>query len=280
MNERAQAWVYMLRCADGTLYTGWTTDIARRLAAHNAGRAAKYTRARLPAELVYLEQAADKSAACRREYAVKQLTKQQKERLVTEYKGEKQPMSYVPTLQQADEILRRYNKEEFHLRHARVVSGVLRWFARQHDPENEEFWAVVGLLHDLDFERYPDEHCVKVKEILTELDMDEKLMHALVSHGYKCTATDAKPELYMEKVLYAVDELTGLIGAVAIMRPSKSVADLELKSVKKKYKQPSFAAGCSREVIADGAEMMGIELDELIKQTILAMRSLSGEMEI
>lgn len=189
-------------------------------------------------------------------------------------------MSYMPTMQQADEILRRYNTEEFHLRHARIVSGVLRWFAQQHDAGNEEFWAVVGLLHDLDFEQYPDEHCVKTQQIMQELDLDEKLIHAVVSHGYKCTATDAKPELYMEKVLYAVDELTGLIGAVAIMRPSKSVSDLELKSVKKKFKQPSFAAGCLREVIADGAEMMGIELDALIEQTILAMRSLLGEMEI
>lgn len=189
-------------------------------------------------------------------------------------------MSTVPTMAQAQELLRQYNQEDFHLRHAQIVSGVLRWFAKEHDPENEAFWAVVGLLHDLDFEQYPDEHCIKTVEIMRELGYDEKLIHAVASHGYKCTATDAAPELYMEKVLYAVDELTGLIGAVAVMRPSGSVGDLELKSVKKKYKQPSFAAGCSREVIADGAEMMGVELDELIDKTILAMRSLMDEMEI
>lgn len=274
------ACVYMVRCADGTLYTGWTNDIEKRLATHNAGQGARYTRARLPVTLVYRETAENESAAKKREYQIKQLTKQQKTELIKAYQEGETTMSYVPTMEQADEILRRYNSEEFHIRHAQIVSGVLRWFAKEHDPENEEFWAVVGLLHDLDFEQYPDEHCVKTKEIMQELDLDEKLIHAVVSHGYKCTETDAVPELYMEKVLYAVDELTGLIGAVAIMRPSKSVGDLELKSVKKKYKQPSFAAGCSRDVIADGAEMMGVELDELIEKTILAMRSMMDEMAI
>ena len=137
----------------------------------------------------------------------------------------------------------------------------------------------MGLLHDLDFEEYPNEHCVKVQEIMRELDYDEKLIHAVASHGYGITV-DIKPEHIMEKVLYAVDELTGLIGAVAIMRPSKSVMDLEVKSVMKKFKSPSFAAGCSRDVIKKGAEMLDISLEELIQKTILAMRSLSTEMEI
>jgi len=188
-------------------------------------------------------------------------------------------MSYVPTREQAEKILNEYNKDSFHLRHSHIVAGVMRYFAREYDPENVEFWEVAGLLHDLDFEMYPEQHCIKVQEIMRDLDIDESLIHAVASHGYGLVC-DVKPEKFMEKVLFAVDELTGLIGAVAIMRPSKSVSDLELKSVKKKYKQPSFAAGCSREVIAKGAEMLGWDLDELISKTIEAMRSLMGEMEI
>lgn len=186
----------------------------------------------------------------------------------------------IPTMQQAQTVLEEYNKEPFHLRHAKIVSGVMRYFAKEYDPENEEFWAITGLLHDLDFELYPEQHCFKTRELMRALGYDETLVHAAVSHGYKCTAIDAAPEVYMEKVLYAVDELTGLIGAVALMRPSKSVSDLELKSVKKKFKTPAFAAGCSRDVIADGAEMLGIDLDELITKTITAMRSLTGEMDL
>lgn len=188
-------------------------------------------------------------------------------------------MSYVPSMEEAYELLKQYNKDDFHLKHGKIVSGVMRYYAKEHDPEQENFWAVVGLLHDLDFELYPEQHCIKEQEIMRDLGYDEKLIHAVASHGYALTV-DIKPEHYMEKVLYAVDELTGLIGAVAIMRPSKSVSDLELKSVKKKYKSSNFAAGCSREVIERGANMLGIELSELIEQTILAMRSLIPEMDL
>jgi len=188
-------------------------------------------------------------------------------------------MSRIPTLSEANELLLKHNKDAFHIRHSKIVSGVMGYFAKDLDPEKEEFWRIVGLLHDLDFEEYPNEHCVKVQEIMRELDYDEKLIHAVASHGYGITV-DIKPEHIMEKVLYAVDELTGLIGAVAIMRPSKSVMDLEVKSVMKKFKSPSFAAGCSRDVIKKGAEMLDISLEELIQKTILAMRSLSTEMEI
>ena len=163
----------------------------------------------------------------------------------------------IPTLDEARALLKEYNAEPFHLKHAEIVSGVMAYFARELGYEDEaDFWAVVGLLHDLDFERYPEEHCIKEQEILKERNVSDELIHAVVSHGYNLTV-DVKPEHEMEKVLYAVDELTGLIGAVAIMRPSKSVQDLELKSVKKKYKSPKFAAGCSREVIQSGADMLG-----------------------
>ncbi len=188
-------------------------------------------------------------------------------------------MGMVPTMEQAQELLRQYNKEDFHLRHAKIVSGVMGYFAKEYDPQNVEFWKVVGLLHDLDFEQFPDEHCIKEQELMKEAGIDGKIIRAAACHGWPA-CTDLKPEHVMEKVLYATDELTGLIGAVAIMRPSKSVSDLELKSVKKKFKTPAFAAGCSREVIARGAELLGMELDELISKTILAMRSLMGEMEI
>ena len=177
------------------------------------------------------------------------------------------------TRQEAWELLNEYNKEHFHLKHAVTVEGVMKYFANKLGYGDEaEFWGIVGLLHDLDFEQYPNEHCVKVQQIMQEKGFDERLIPAVASHCYGLTV-DIKPEHEMEKVLYAVDELTGLIGAVAVMRPSKSVSDLELKSVKKKYKTTSFAAGCSREVIGKGAEMLGWTLDELISETILAMRS-------
>ncbi|EGD48365.1 metal dependent phosphohydrolase [Ruminiclostridium papyrosolvens DSM 2782] len=176
------------------------------------------------------------------------------------------------TREEAWELLTEYNKDAFHLKHAQVVEGVMRYFARQLGySEEEDFWGIVGLLHDLDFEQYPEEHCIKQQEIMKERGIDPLIIHATASHGYALTV-DIKPEHQMEKVLYAVDELTGLIGAVALMRPSKSVSDLELKSVKKKYKTSNFAAGCSREVIERGAELLGWELDYLIQQTILAMR--------
>jgi len=179
------------------------------------------------------------------------------------------------TREEAWALLNEYNKEDFHIKHAETVEGVMMYFAKQLGfAEEADFWGIVGLLHDLDFEMYPDEHCIKVQEIMKEKGIDDKIIHAVASHGYGLTAVNAKPEHMMEKVLFAVDELTGLIGAVAIMRPSKSVLDLEVKSVKKKFKTVSFAAGCSREVIAQGAEMLGWELDYLFEQTILAMREL------
>lgn len=170
-------------------------------------------------------------------------------------------------------LLKKHNKEPFHIQHGLTVEGVMKWFAKEYGYEEDiEYWGIVGLLHDIDFEEYPDQHCIKAPELLREAGVGEDIIHAVCSHGYDLTV-DIKPEHEMEKVLYAVDELTGLIGAVALMRPSKSVQDMELKSVKKKYKNANFAAGCSRAVIEKGAQMLGIELDELIQKTILAMRS-------
>lgn len=181
-------------------------------------------------------------------------------------------MGKIPTRNEAWELLTEFNKEEFHLKHAQIVEGAMKYFARElGHKEEEEFWGIVGLLHDLDFGMYPEEHCKKSQEIMRERDIDERIIHATASHGYGITV-DIKPEHEMEKVLYAVDELTGLIGAVAIMRPSKSTMDLELSSVKKKFKTPKFAAGCSREVIKNGAQMLGWELDDLLQRTILALR--------
>lgn len=179
----------------------------------------------------------------------------------------------IPTPEQAWELLCEFNEGEFHRRHARTVGDVLRWFAQELGYGGEaDFWEAVGILHDLDFERWPEEHCVKSQELMRQRDIDESVIHATASHGYgECV--DIAPESQMEKVLFAVDELTGLIGAVAVMRPSKSVDDLEVKSVKKKYKDKKFAAGCSREVIQQGADMLGWELDDLIGRTILAMRA-------
>lgn len=188
-------------------------------------------------------------------------------------------MSYIPTVEEAYEILNKYNKDEFHLKHGKIVSGVMGYFAKEYDPERVDYWKVVGMLHDLDFEMYPEQHCMKSQELMKELDLEEGIIRATASHGYGITV-DIKPELYMEKVLYAVDELTGIIGAVAIMRPSRSVSDLEVKSVMKKFKTSNFAAGCSREVIQNGAAMLEMELTELIDKTIHAMRSLIPEMEI
>lgn len=183
-------------------------------------------------------------------------------------------MSYVPNLEQARTLLAKYNTEPFHLQHGEMVAGVMGWFAAKHDPGREEFWQVVGMLHDLDFGQYPDEHCLKGIELMQAEDIDESVIRAALSHGYGMTATPYEPELLMEKVLFAVDELTGLIWAASLMRPSKSVSDLELSSVKKKFKDKKFAAGCSRDAIRKGAEILGWELDELIQETILAMRSL------
>jgi len=179
----------------------------------------------------------------------------------------------IPTPEQAWDLLCEFNEGEFHRKHARTVGDVLRWFAQELGYGGDaNFWEAVGILHDLDFERWPDQHCVKSQELMRERGIDESVIHATASHGYGLTV-DIKPEHQMEKVLFAVDELTGLIGAVALMRPSKSVSDLEVKSVKKKYKDKKFAAGCSREVIEQGAAMLGWELDGLIGRTILAMRA-------
>ncbi len=170
-----------------------------------------------------------------------------------------------------------WNQEPFHLRHAVTMEGVMRYFSRELGyAQEEDFWGIVGLLHDLDFEKYPDRHCIKEQEILREFGADERLIHAVASHGYALTV-DIAPEHEMEKVLYATDELTGLIGATAVIRPSKSVSDLEPSSVKKKFKSANFAAGCSREVITRGAQMLGWELDDLIRRTILAMRSCEAQ---
>ena len=177
------------------------------------------------------------------------------------------------TKEEAWELLTEFNKEEFHLEHAKTVGSTMRYFAQELGYADEaDFWEVVGILHDLDFEMYPEQHCIKSQEIMRERGVDERIIHATASHGYNITV-DIKPEHEMEKVLYATDELTGLIGAAVLMRPSKSVQDLEVKSVKKKFKSKGFAAGCSREVIQDGADMLGWTLDELIEKTIAALRT-------
>lgn len=177
------------------------------------------------------------------------------------------------TREEAWELLIEYNQDEFHLLHAQTVENTMRYFARELGfADEEDFWGIVGLLHDLDFEKYPEEHCIKSQEIMKERGIDEKIIHATTSHGYAITV-DIKPEHEMEKILYAVDELTGLIGAVVLMRPSKSVQDLTLKSVKKKYKSKNFAAGCSREVIERGADMLGWTLEDLIQRTIDALKT-------
>ena len=177
------------------------------------------------------------------------------------------------TKEEALSLLEEYNKGEFHLQHGRIVGDVMRYFANELGYGDEaDFWETVGILHDHDFEMYPDEHCIKEQEIMREKGLDERLIHATASHGYGI-CVDIKPEHEMEKVLYATDELTGLIGAVAVMRPSKSVSDLEVSSVKKKFKDKRFAAGCSRDVIRNGAEMLGWTLEELFEKTILAMRA-------
>ena len=172
-------------------------------------------------------------------------------------------------------LLKEYNKDEFHLQHALTVEGTMRYFADQLGFGDEsDFWATVGLLHDLDFELYPDEHCSMTQRILRDKGFDERFIRAVASHGYGlCGEPQPEPEHIMEKVLFATDELTGLIGAAARMRPSKSVMDMEVSSLKKKFKDKKFAAGCSRDVIIQGAEMLGWELDSLFEQTIMAMRS-------
>ena len=184
------------------------------------------------------------------------------------------------TREQAMNLLREYNKEPFHLRHALTVEAVMGWFARELGyGDQADFWAAAGLLHDLDFEQYPEEHCVKVREIMEGRGLDPALIHAVVSHGWGMTEGDARPEHQMEKVLFAVDELTGLIGAAALMRPSKSVQDMELSSLKKKFKDKRFAAGCSRETITQGAQLLGWELSDLLERTLQAMKATEADIE-
>lgn len=179
----------------------------------------------------------------------------------------------IPTPEEAWALLCEYNQGEFHRRHARIVGDVLRWYALKLGyGAQADFWEAVGILHDLDFEQWPEQHCTKEQELLRQRGIGEQLIHAVASHGYALTV-DVEPVHEMEKVLYAADELTGLIGAVALMRPSRSVSDMEVRSVKKKYKDKKFAAGCSREVIERGAAMLDWPLDTLILNTIEAMRS-------
>ena len=180
-------------------------------------------------------------------------------------------MSRIPTPEEAFEIIKQYNTEPFHLEHAQIVSRVMGEFAKEYDPERVDFWRTVGMLHDIDVERWPEQHCVKADELLRELNMDEALIHAVVSHGWGI-CSQVEPTLYMEKVLYATDELTGLIGAAARMRPT-GLEGMDAKSLNKKFKDKKFAAGCSRDVIRKGAEMLGMELSELFERTIAAMQA-------
>ena len=183
------------------------------------------------------------------------------------------------TREETWKLFTRYNKDPFHVQHALTVEGVMKWYARELGfGEEADFWAAVGLLHDIDFEEYPAEHCVKARELLGEAGANEELIHAVCCHGYGLTAVTEKPEHLLEKLLFAADELTGLIWAAAIIRPSKSVMDMEVKSVMKKFRTLNFAAGCNREVIEKGAAELGWDLDRLIGQTILAMRSCEADI--
>ena len=183
------------------------------------------------------------------------------------------------TRDEALKLLEKYSKEHFHIQHGLTVEGVMRWYAKELGyGEEEEYWGQVGLLHDIDFELYPEQHCIKAPDLLKEGGVGENMIYSVCSHGYGICC-DIKPEHEMEKVLFAADELTGLIWSAALMRPSKSVMDMEVKSLKKKFKDKKFAAGCSRDVIRQGAENLGWELDELFEKTILAMRSCEAEIQ-
>ena len=180
----------------------------------------------------------------------------------------------IPSPQEAYELLKQYNSDPFHLAHGRIVGEVLRWYAADMGhAEEADLWQTVGMLHDLDFEMWPDEHCVRTEQLMREAGIDEAAVRACCSHGWGLTGTPYEPESDLEKVLFAADELTGLIGAAVLMRPSKSVDDLTVKSLKKKFKDKKFAAGCSREVIAQGAERLGWDLSELMEKTIEAMKA-------
>lgn len=180
------------------------------------------------------------------------------------------------TREEAWKLLKKYNQEPFHLQHALTVEGVMKWYA-QENGEDPVFWGLAGLLHDVDFEKWPEEHCQKAPELLAEIRASEELIHAVCSHGYGI-CSEVEPVHQMEKILFAADELTGLIGAAALMRPSKSVMDMETKSLKKKFKDKRFAAGCSREIIQKGADMLGWELNDLFEKTLEAMRSCEADI--
>ena len=187
-------------------------------------------------------------------------------------------MKNYPEREAALALLRKYNSEPFHIQHALMVEAVMRWYAQELGyGEEADFWAAAGLLHDVDFEKWPEEHCKKAPELLAELDCSSELVHAVCSHGYEL-CSDVEPEHEMEKVLFAADELTGLIGAAARMRPSKSVSDMEVPSLKKKFKDKKFAAGCSRDVIKEGAERLGWDLETLMERTIQAMRTCESQV--
>ena len=180
-------------------------------------------------------------------------------------------MKTAVTRSQALALLQKYNQEPFHILHGLTVEGVMRYFA-QETGEDPDFWGIVGLLHDVDFERWPEKHCLEAPRLLAEINAEPEMVHAICSHGYGICC-DVEPTEQMEKILFATDELTGLIGAAAKMRPSKSVSDMEVSSLKKKFKDKKFAAGCSRDVIRQGAERLGWTIEELMEKTILAMRS-------
>ena len=188
-------------------------------------------------------------------------------------------MENAVTRKEAMELLQAYNKEPFHILHGLTVEGVMKWYAKELGYEDEvDYWGNVGLLHDIDFELYPEEHCIKAPELLKAANVSDDMIYSICSHGYGI-CVDLEPKHTMEKVLFATDELTGLIGAAARMRPSKSVMDMEVSSLKKKFKDKKFAAGCSRDVIKDGAAMLGWELDALLDKTIMAMRSCEEEIQ-
>ena len=205
--------------------------------------------------------------------------------MITNEREDKNYMKAQIEREKAFEILKKYNKDPFHIQHAVTVEAVMRWFANELGyGEEEEFWGIVGLLHDIDFELYPEEHCLKAPEMLAAEGIQEEIIHGVVSHGYGITipcgvTLDVEPIHQMEKVLFAVDELTGLIGAAALMRPSKSTKDMDLKSLKKKYKAKSFAAGCSREVIERGAKQLEMELEELLTKTLDAMKACEDDIK-
>ncbi|MEA3358821.1 MAG: hydrolase [Thermodesulfobacteriota bacterium] len=182
----------------------------------------------------------------------------------------------IPTREEALSILKEYNKSDSLIKHAYSVEGVMRFIARKRG-EDEEKWGIIGLIHDLDYEQFPEQHCTKTREILEGHNWSEEYIRAVVSHGWGI-CSDVKPESILEKTLYAIDELTGLVAANAMVRPSKSVMDMNVKSVKKKWKSPSFAAGVNREIIQKGAEMLGVEIGELIEDTIFGMREVADSI--